>query len=178
MAPVVGDGLLGAAPGMKMLIPAAPGVVLSQTAQVYQPVIISQPATQPHPLPRLVDSVQQPVSVSSSSLATPTASTSVSAAVTVTSSVVPDSSMYQYDESSGYYYDPRLVCTTTQQPGDTYYNSKTQQYLYWDSDRETYVPVPTDTEQTTTAAAWGPTGATGASGPQGPRGLRAKEPQE
>ncbi|KAG7215060.1 hypothetical protein INR49_022818 [Caranx melampygus] len=64
LAPVVGDGLLGAAPGMKMLIPAAPGVVLSQTAQVYQPVIISQPAT-------------------------------------------------QYDESSGYYYDPRLVCTMT-----------------------------------------------------------------
>lgn len=34
-----------AAPGVKVL-PAATGVVISQTAQVYQPHIISQPATQ------------------------------------------------------------------------------------------------------------------------------------
>lgn len=38
--------LSSAAPGMKTLIPAAAGVVISQTAQVYQPVIISQPAIQ------------------------------------------------------------------------------------------------------------------------------------
>lgn len=38
--------LSAAAPGIKTLIPAAAGVVISQTAQVYQPVIISQPAIQ------------------------------------------------------------------------------------------------------------------------------------
>lgn len=38
--------LSAAAPGIKTLIPAATGVVISQTAQVYQPVIISQPAIQ------------------------------------------------------------------------------------------------------------------------------------
>ncbi len=25
-----------------------------------------------------------------------------------------------------------------------YYNSQTQQYLYWDSEKQTYVPAPTD----------------------------------
>lgn len=38
--------LSAAAPGIKALIPAAAGVVLSQNAQVYQPVIITQPAIQ------------------------------------------------------------------------------------------------------------------------------------
>lgn len=35
-----------AAPEMKTLIPAATGVVISQAAQLYQPVIISPPAIQ------------------------------------------------------------------------------------------------------------------------------------
>lgn len=26
-----------------------------------------------------------------------------------------------------------------------YYNSQTQQYLYWDSEKQTYVPAPSDT---------------------------------
>lgn len=38
--------LSAAAPGIKSFIPAAPSVVISQMAQVYQPVIISQPAIQ------------------------------------------------------------------------------------------------------------------------------------
>lgn len=35
-----------------------------------------------------------------------------------------------------------------------YYNSQTQQYLYWDSEKQTYVPAPTDTNaaQNETAA--------------------------
>uniref|UniRef100_A0A665UX97 RNA-binding protein 5-B-like n=1 Tax=Echeneis naucrates TaxID=173247 RepID=A0A665UX97_ECHNA len=64
----------------------------------------------------------------------------------------PDTSTYQYDESSGYYYDPQtgLYYDPSSQ---YYYNSKTQQYLYWDSEKQTYVPAPADTskEQTSTA---------------------------
>uniref|UniRef100_A0A7N9ARY1 RNA binding motif protein 5 n=1 Tax=Mastacembelus armatus TaxID=205130 RepID=A0A7N9ARY1_9TELE len=57
---------------------------------------------------------------------------------------VPDTSTYQYDESSGYYYDPQ---TGLYYDPNThyYYNSQTQQYLYWDSEKQTYVPASTDT---------------------------------
>uniref|UniRef100_A0A4W6D2E5 RNA binding motif protein 5 n=1 Tax=Lates calcarifer TaxID=8187 RepID=A0A4W6D2E5_LATCA len=57
---------------------------------------------------------------------------------------VPDTSTYQYDESSGYYYDPQ---TGLYYDPNThyYYNSQTQQYLYWDSEKQTYVPAPSDT---------------------------------
>uniref|UniRef100_A0A672IAD4 RNA binding motif protein 5 n=1 Tax=Salarias fasciatus TaxID=181472 RepID=A0A672IAD4_SALFA len=53
----------------------------------------------------------------------------------------PDISTYQYDESSGYYYDPQ---TGLYYDPSThyYYNSQTQQYLYWDSEKQTYVPAP------------------------------------
>uniref|UniRef100_UPI00398F0CB8 RNA-binding protein 10-like isoform X2 n=1 Tax=Pristiophorus japonicus TaxID=55135 RepID=UPI00398F0CB8 len=48
---------------------------------------------------------------------------------------VPDVSTYQYDEMSGYYFDPQT---------SLYYdpNSQTQQYLYWDGDKQTYLPAP------------------------------------
>ncbi|XP_051865028.1 RNA-binding protein 10-like isoform X2 [Pristis pectinata] len=51
---------------------------------------------------------------------------------------VPDVSTYQYDELSGYYYDPQT---------GLYYdpNSQTQQYLYWDGDKQTYLPAPDQT---------------------------------
>uniref|UniRef100_A0AAX7SMW4 RNA binding motif protein 5 n=1 Tax=Astatotilapia calliptera TaxID=8154 RepID=A0AAX7SMW4_ASTCA len=55
---------------------------------------------------------------------------------------VPDTSTYQYDESSGYYYDPQTGLyydPNTQY----YYNSQTQQFLYWDSEKQTYVPAST-----------------------------------
>uniref|UniRef100_A0A3Q1KHL2 RNA binding motif protein 5 n=1 Tax=Anabas testudineus TaxID=64144 RepID=A0A3Q1KHL2_ANATE len=57
---------------------------------------------------------------------------------------VPDTSTYQYDESSGYYYDPQTGLyydPNTQY----YYNSQTQQYLYWDNEKQTYVPASADT---------------------------------
>ncbi|XP_042263569.1 RNA-binding protein 5-like [Thunnus maccoyii] len=157
LAPVIGDGLLGAAPGMKTAIPAPTGVVICQTAQVYQPVIIGQPAIQSHQLVRPADASQQAASICTASLVTPTASTvttAVCAAPTANTSAVPDTSTYQYDESSGYYYDPQtgLYYDPNSQ---YYYNSETQQYLYWDSEKQTYVPAPaasdTSTEQTSTA---------------------------
>ncbi|NXC77143.1 RBM5 protein, partial [Anhinga anhinga] len=53
---------------------------------------------------------------------------------------VPDTSTYQYDESSGYYYDPTtgLYYDPNSQ---YYYNALTQQYLYWDGEKETYMPA-------------------------------------
>ncbi|NXK20217.1 RBM5 protein, partial [Arenaria interpres] len=53
---------------------------------------------------------------------------------------VPDTSTYQYDESSGYYYDP--VTGLYYDPNSQYYyNALTQQYLYWDGEKETYMPA-------------------------------------
>uniref|UniRef100_A0A8C3LGI9 RNA binding motif protein 5 n=1 Tax=Chrysolophus pictus TaxID=9089 RepID=A0A8C3LGI9_CHRPC len=55
-------------------------------------------------------------------------------------SAVPDTSTYQYDESSGYYYDP--VTGLYYDPNSQYYyNALTQQYLYWDGEKETYMPA-------------------------------------
>ncbi|KAM9324747.1 RNA-binding protein 5 isoform 1-T1 [Gastrophryne carolinensis] len=53
---------------------------------------------------------------------------------------VPDTSKYQYDESSGYFYDPQtgLYYDPNSQ---YYYNSLTQQYLYWDGEKQTYLPA-------------------------------------
>uniref|UniRef100_A0AAQ5Y4M6 RNA binding motif protein 5 n=1 Tax=Amphiprion ocellaris TaxID=80972 RepID=A0AAQ5Y4M6_AMPOC len=64
---------------------------------------------------------------------------------------VPDTSTYQYDESSGYYYDPQtgLYYDPSSQ---YYYNSETQQYLYWDSEKQTYVPAPTESDTSTEQA--------------------------
>lgn len=94
----------------------------------------------------------------------------------------PDTSTYQYDESSGYYYDPHtglyydpssqvcslcsycmcriywqtlyviyLIQNTLHSFSYAYheqyfYNSETQQYLYWDSVKATYVPAPAESD--------------------------------
>ncbi|XP_047439833.1 RNA-binding protein 5-like [Mugil cephalus] len=171
LASVVGDGLLGAAPGMKTLIPATAGVVLSQTPHVYQPVIISQPAVQSHQLVRPLVAAQQVASVCTTASVAPSPSTveTVSAATTATTTTVPDISTYHYDESSGYYYDPQtgLYYDPNSQ---YYYNSETQQYFYWDSEKQTYIPAPaeadTSTEQATTANATASSSTTGGKEPK------------
>ncbi|KAF7659436.1 hypothetical protein LDENG_00297990 [Lucifuga dentata] len=172
LVPIIGDGLLGAAPGMKTLIPAATGVIISQNAQVYQPVIISQPSIQSHQLVRQVDAAQQAASVCNTALVTSAASTTaatMSAAPTTNTSAAPDISTYRYDESSGYYYDPQtgLYYDPNSQ---YYYNSETQQYLYWDSEKQTYIPAPaasdTSAEQVSTAS------------PSAPVTTSNKEPKE
>ncbi|XP_042264536.1 RNA-binding protein 10 isoform X2 [Thunnus maccoyii] len=53
---------------------------------------------------------------------------------------VPDVSTYQYDESSGYYYDP-LTGLYYDPNSQYYYNPHTQQYMYWDGDKQTYIPA-------------------------------------
>ncbi|XP_078104580.1 RNA-binding protein 5-like isoform X1 [Sander vitreus] len=151
LAPAVGDGLLGAPPGIKTLIPSAAGVVISPTTQVYQPVIISHPAIQSHKLVMAVDAAQQTASVCTAPLLTPaaaTVATVVCAFPTANTTAAPHTSTYQYDESSGYYYDPQtgLYYDPSSQ---YYYNSETQQYLFWDSEKETYIPAPAKSDMST-----------------------------
>ncbi|XP_076613410.1 RNA-binding protein 5-like isoform X2 [Chaetodon auriga] len=155
-AAVTGDGLLGAAPDMKTLIPATTGVVISQAAQLYQPAIISQPALQSHLLVRTADAEQEAASVCTASLVTPapsTAAATVCAAPTAntTALVAPDASTYQYNEPSGYYYNAQTGLYYD--PSSQYfYNSETQQYLYWVSEKQTYVPASTELDTSTEAA--------------------------
>ncbi|XP_025108341.1 RNA-binding protein 5-like isoform X3 [Pomacea canaliculata] len=56
----------------------------------------------------------------------------------------PDVSTYQYDKTSGYYYDPStgLYYDANSQ---YYYNPKTSQFMYWDAEKSTYLPAPTQT---------------------------------
>uniref|UniRef100_UPI0037E73C5A RNA-binding protein 5-like isoform X2 n=1 Tax=Semicossyphus pulcher TaxID=241346 RepID=UPI0037E73C5A len=149
-----GNGILGAAPGVK-IVPTAAGVVISQGAQVYQPHMIVQPAVQGLPLAQQLEAKSHAGHLSSLDAASVPVATIAAATVTAagtlaasqqtadTSAGVPDTSTYQYDESSGYYYDPQ---TGLYYDPNThyYYNSQTQQYLYWDSEKQSYVPASTD----------------------------------
>ncbi|XP_036957517.1 RNA-binding protein 5 isoform X1 [Acanthopagrus latus] len=147
-----GNGILGAAPGVK-IVPTAAGVVISQTAQVYQPHIIVQPAVQALPLAQHLDLKPQTghlsgieaASVPAAPVPTATAASTLIASGQTTdiSTGVPDTSTYQYDESSGYYYDPQTGLYYDPN-SHYYYNSQTQQYLYWDSEKQAYVPASTE----------------------------------
>lgn len=81
---------------------------------------------------------------------------------------VPDTSTYQYDESSGYYYDPQtgLYYDPNSQ---YYYNSVTQQYLYWDGEKQTYLPAADGAAQSS------PINGTANTGPNGKEGKEKKE---
>ncbi|KAJ9579119.1 hypothetical protein L9F63_024774, partial [Diploptera punctata] len=76
---------------------------------------------------------------------TPTATAPSTAPSTTEKTGVPDVSTYQYDETSGYYYDPQtgLYYDAGSQ---YYYNPQTQQFLYWDSEKQAYLPAPVSTE--------------------------------
>ncbi|CAB1314630.1 unnamed protein product, partial [Coregonus sp. 'balchen'] len=143
-----GNGILGAAPG----VPAATGVVISQGAQVYQPNLISHTSTQALQLAQQLDAKQTGIHSAAATITAPVSTATLSGLATDTA--VPDTSTYQYDESSGYYFDPE---TGLYYDPNThyYYNSQTQQYLYWDSEKQTYVPASAadQTEQTANAAA-------------------------
>ncbi|NXG25670.1 RBM5 protein, partial [Grallaria varia] len=88
--------------------------------------------------------------------APPTTSTQAQAApptgvVPGTKYAVPDTSTYQYDESSGYYYDP-ITGLYYDPNSQYYYNALTQQYLYWDGEKETYMPAAEGVSYQQTAA--------------------------
>ncbi|XP_067443205.1 RNA-binding protein 5 isoform X3 [Thunnus thynnus] len=158
-----GNGILGAAPGVK-IVPTAAGVVISQSAQVYPAHLIAQPAVQALPLAHQleakpqtghlsgVEAVSVPVAPVAAATVTAASTLTASGQTADTSTVVPDTSSYQYDESSGYYYDPQ---TDLYYDPNThyYYNSQTQQYLYWDSEKQTYVPASVDANNATSSSA-------------------------
>uniref|UniRef100_A0A672ZNS7 RNA-binding protein 5-like n=1 Tax=Sphaeramia orbicularis TaxID=375764 RepID=A0A672ZNS7_9TELE len=89
------------------------------------------------------------------------------------SAAVPDTSTYQYDESSGYYYDPQtgLYYDPNSQ---YYYNSETQQYLYWDSEKQTYVPAPSASDTNTEQASTGTSSATATTSSKEPKEKKDK----
>ncbi|XP_018430505.1 PREDICTED: RNA-binding protein 5 isoform X1 [Nanorana parkeri] len=102
--------------------------VVCQSPQLYQqPRSPTQPST----------------SASSSSAAPGTSTPEVTTPNPIIPGVkyaVPDTSTYQYDESSGFYYDPQT--SLYYDPNSQYYfNSVTQQYLYWDGEKQTYLPA-------------------------------------
>ncbi|XP_077385382.1 RNA-binding protein 5 isoform X1 [Festucalex cinctus] len=145
------NGILGAAPNVK-IVPTAAGVVLSPTMQVYQPHIIGQPALQALQLAQQLEAKSQAghfpaANATTAATVTPATVSTTSGQTTDTATVVPDTSTYQYDESSGYYFDPQ---TGLYYDPNThyYYNSQTQQYLYWDGEKQTYVPVAADANAT------------------------------
>ncbi|XP_051875047.1 RNA-binding protein 5-like isoform X2 [Pristis pectinata] len=78
-------------------------------------------------------------------------STGSNAASTDSKFSVPDVSNYQYDDSSGFYYDQQsgLYYDPNSQ---YYYNAQTQQYLYWDGEKQKYLPASEFTAQQNAAA--------------------------
>uniref|UniRef100_A0A8K9V776 RNA binding motif protein 5 n=1 Tax=Oncorhynchus mykiss TaxID=8022 RepID=A0A8K9V776_ONCMY len=147
--PSQGNGILGAAPG----VPAATGVVISQGAQVYQSNLISHTATQALQLAQQLEAKQTGIH-SAAAMTAPVSTATATLSGLATDTAVPDTSTYQYDESSGFYFDPQ---TGLYYDPNThyYYNSQTQQYLYWDSEKQTYVPASAadQTEQSANASA-------------------------
>lgn len=138
--PSQANGILGAAPGVKVL-PAATGVVISQSAQVYQPHILGQSAAQALQIEGKAQSIAAAATICTLATFASAAATSTATATSQEiQATVPDTSSYQYDESSGYYFDPS---TGLYYDPNThyYYNSQTQQYLYWDGEKQAYVPA-------------------------------------
>ncbi|XP_032996470.1 RNA-binding protein 5 [Lacerta agilis] len=104
---------------------ATTAAVVSQSPQLY-----NQQASSP----------DSPTQVAQPGTSTQVPSASPVGVVPGTKYAVPDTSTYQYDESSGFYYDP--VTGLYYDPNSQYYyNAITQQYLYWDGEKETYMPA-------------------------------------
>ncbi|XP_032892967.1 RNA-binding protein 5 isoform X1 [Amblyraja radiata] len=78
-------------------------------------------------------------------------STSSNAASSDSKFSAPDVSNFQYDDSSGFYYDQQsgLYYDPNSQ---YYYNAQTQQYLYWDGEKQKYLPASEFTAQQNSAA--------------------------
>ncbi|XP_069500252.1 RNA-binding protein 5 isoform X2 [Ambystoma mexicanum] len=130
-------------------------VVVSQSPQLY-----NQPGSPPQACTSTSDTTATTsICTTSTATATPaitTDETSTSSSTQAASSpsgiipgntyAVPDTSTYHYDESSGYYYDPNtgLYYDPNSQ---YYYNSLTLQYLYWDGEKQTYLPASESAQQ-------------------------------
>ncbi|XP_071372352.1 RNA-binding protein 10 isoform X2 [Centroberyx affinis] len=136
--PSTGAALMGAYTGG-----AAPALILSEAvtsgaAGVQQPLTHTQTAlittATTTPASQQVEIVGKPQPAAPSHPATPGTEHEFQ------QYPVPDVSTYQYDESSGYYYDP-LTGLYYDPNSQYYYNSHTQQYMYWDGEKQTYIPA-------------------------------------
>ncbi|XP_077133285.1 RNA-binding protein 5-like isoform X2 [Ranitomeya variabilis] len=129
-----------AAEGSTQATTTTTAAVVCQSPQLYQqPGSPTQPSTS---------------ATTSAAPTTPTTEETPATSSTIIPGVkyaVPDTSTYQYDESSGYYYDPQtgLYYDPNSQ---YYYNSASQQYLYWDGEKQTYLPAADGTGQGTAPA--------------------------
>lgn len=129
----------GAATSAEGSTPAAStAAVVCQSPQLYQ-----QPGSPTQPGTSATTST-----ASTSSATTEETSAAPNSIIPGVKYAVPDTSTYQYDESSGYYYDPQtgLYYDPNSQ---YYYNSASQQYLYWDGEKQTYLPAVDGTAQGT-----------------------------
>ncbi|CRL01481.1 CLUMA_CG014238, isoform A [Clunio marinus] len=63
----------------------------------------------------------------------------------------PDTSLFTYDESSGYYFDPstNLYYDSSSQ---YFYNSEINQFMYWDQQKSTYILAPSTIDGNGTSA--------------------------
>ncbi|XP_078595318.1 RNA-binding protein 10-like isoform X5 [Branchiostoma floridae x Branchiostoma japonicum] len=142
----------------------APGILQaqqwSQQVAQYQQVIDPAAVATQVVAATTAAAVATTIPVSTATVAAATTQAAVSAAATPTTPALtipfvsldqpnyqvyptPDLSTFQYDETSGYYYDPQTGLyydASTQY----FYNSQTQQYLYWDQEKLSYLPAPTD----------------------------------
>lgn len=135
--PVAGAALMGAYTGGAAPAAISSEAVTSGSAVVQQPLTNTQttllttatttPITQ-------VEIVGKPQPAAPSQPATPGTEHELQ------QYPVPDVSTYHYDEGSGYYYDP-LTGLYYDPSSQYYYNPHTQQYMYWDGEKQNYIPA-------------------------------------
>ncbi|XP_056381186.1 RNA-binding protein 5-B isoform X1 [Hyla sarda] len=152
------QGAATAAEGSTLTTTTTTAAVVCQSPQLYQ-----QPGSPTQP------STSSTGSTAPTSTATTEETPAPNTIIPGVKYAVPDTSTYQYDESSGYYYDPQtgLYYDPNSQ---YYYNSLTQQYLYWDGEKQTYLPAADGATQNTT-----PTNGTAATSPNVKEGKEKKE---
>ncbi|XP_075039992.1 RNA-binding protein 5-like isoform X2 [Mixophyes fleayi] len=133
-------GTATAAEGTAPATASTSAAVVCQSPQLYQ-----QPGSPTQPSSSTTSSSAPSTSTGTDEAAPP------NAIIPGAKYAVPDTSTYQYDESSGYYYDPQtgLYYDPNSQ---YYYNSLTQQYLYWDGEKQTYLPAAEGATQSGTQA--------------------------
>ncbi|XP_055504030.1 RNA-binding protein 5-like [Leucoraja erinacea] len=123
-------------------------------AVITAPPTVSKPATVSHDGQPYLPQNQSEASQSGQSQHTDSSPPNGSSDSKDSSYPVPDVSTYQYDESSGYYYDAQTGFYYD--PNSQYYfNAQTQQYMYWDGEKQTYLPAPDQSMQQNMKSATG-----------------------
>ncbi|KAM3617409.1 uncharacterized protein V6R79_005784 [Siganus canaliculatus] len=135
--PSAGAALMGSYQGAAV----SSEVATSGSAATQQPLPLTQSASITSATTTQVEIVGKPQPAAPSQPATPGTEHELQ------QYPLPDVSTYHYDESSGYYYDP-LTGLYYDPNSQYYYNPHTQQYMYWDGEKQNYVPAATDQSNT------------------------------